>query len=338
MNYCIYCRGVLNENDPPDDMTKSKEHIVQLALGGSEEFTTCDTSKKYNNDFGRDIDAPFLNFLPLAIKRHQLRLKGHSGTFPPIKLRARSLDNGEALTVAIDVDGNISYDFPPTVMADRKLTHTEHLVAGSPERVREILAGMLAKARQRGNTIYSSTGERMSEIADFKRHFEVEETETVRASVLMDGDVWARGIFKILLGLGHVVLGPEWTFSAVGGDRMRSVLVLDREHWPHDSLQGFSSGRLPPDIARTLGITEAVRSAECHTIAVLPGFETVKGVVSLFGGKDVPEAMVTLGSERGRLAPVNETMNPSLRVGVRIDPRSRRCTWLTVSDLVANNS
>jgi hypothetical protein len=76
MSNCIYCRAPLNNNVPPDDMTRSKEHIIQWALGGSEEVVTWDASRKYNNDFGRDIDAPFSNFLPLALKRHQLENTG----------------------------------------------------------------------------------------------------------------------------------------------------------------------------------------------------------------------------------------------------------------------
>jgi hypothetical protein len=318
-------------------MTQSKEHIIPWALGGSNEFVTWDASRKYNNDFGSDIDAPFSNLLPLAIKRHELRIEGQSGAIPPIELKARSLDNGEPLTIVIDVDGNVRFDFAPTVIDDVKKRHTERLVAGPPDRVREILKGMLAKARQKGNTIYSLTGQPMKSIEDFEKLFEIEETELAHASVLMDGDVWVRGICKILLGLGHVVLGPEWSFSADGGDRIRSVLVLDRQHWPQHSLRGFSSGQLPADIARTLGITEAVREGGYHTIAVLPGVEQPRGVVSLFGGRNIPEAMVALGTERGRLASVNETMRPDLRVGVRINPQTRQTTWITIGDLVANS-
>jgi hypothetical protein len=35
MERCIYCRSNLNNNEPPDDMTRTKEHIVPLALGAA---------------------------------------------------------------------------------------------------------------------------------------------------------------------------------------------------------------------------------------------------------------------------------------------------------------
>lgn len=336
MTRCIYCRSELNENDPSDDLTKSKEHIVPWALGGSEQFITWDASRKYNNDLGSDIDAPFMNLLPLAIKRHEFKIKGQGGTIPPIELKARSLDNGEPLTVVIDIDGNVQFNFETTVVDDTKSKYTERLVAGPPDRVHQILTGMLAKAKKKGNTIYSLIGEPMRDIADFTSHFEVEETDLVHASVQIDGETWVRGIFKILLGLGHVVLGPEWTFSMDGGDRIRSVLFLDRKDWPENSLRGFSAGALPDGIAYALGITEAVRNGGHHTIAILPGFEHPTAVVSLFGGNGIPEVMVSLGRERGYLAPVNDILKAGTRIGVRIDPRTRQAKWLTVDELAAN--
>ena len=51
MSHCIYCRGLLNKNDPPDDMTQSKEHIIPWALGGSNEFVTWDTMSKVQQRF-----------------------------------------------------------------------------------------------------------------------------------------------------------------------------------------------------------------------------------------------------------------------------------------------
>jgi hypothetical protein len=196
---------------------------------------------------------------------------------------------------------------------------------------------MLTKANRKGQSIYSQTGERISRLADFKKHFEVEETELFRSHVeAFDFDIWVRGIFKIVLGLGHIILGPEWTFSTDGGDRIRSVLFSDREHWPAHSLTGFTVGELPPAVRQVLGITPAVQSANCHTLAMLPqGTETL-AAISLFGGDAVPEALVTLGTERENLAVVNDTMKPQARVGLRLDPKTRRVTWITVADLNRN--
>jgi signal transduction histidine kinase len=275
MERCIYCRSNLNENEPPDHMTRTKEHIVPWALGGSNEFVTCEVSKKYNNDLGRDIDAPFMNLLPLGIKRHQFRLEGYSGKVPPIVLKGCSTDNGEPVTVTIDVNGRVTYDFGITVITDEKKHYTERLVGGSPDRVRDVLKGMLEKAQKSGSTLYAKSRDPIASIEDFEKLFETEASDLFHIRLAINADTWIRGIFKMILGMGHVFLGPEWTFSSGGGDRIRSVLVTDRTHWPTDSLKGFVSGKLPSEISTLLGITQEVRDANCHTLAILPmGTET----------------------------------------------------------------
>jgi hypothetical protein len=81
-----------------------------------------------------------------------------------------------------------------------------------------------------------------------------------------------------------------------------------------------------------LGINDATRAQNQHTLAILP-FKTPRAVISLFGGDNIPEAVISLGSEEGLLASPNETMNPDTRVGVRINPITHELVWLTVRDL-----
>ena len=83
-----------------------------------------------------------------------------------------------------------------------------------------------------------------------------------------------------------------------------------------------------------LGITSEVREKNKHTLAILPHKNQTVAVVSLFGGKDIPEALIGLGGERGKLAVVNDRMNAKARVGVQIDPTTRKVKWITVEDFV----
>ena len=78
---------------------------MPLALGGSSSFATRDASRKYNNDFGSCIDAPFANLWPLAMKRHELLIVGNSGEIPPIVLNGVSLDTGRPLKAEISSSG-----------------------------------------------------------------------------------------------------------------------------------------------------------------------------------------------------------------------------------------
>src|SRR5262249_12954227 len=92
---CIYFpERELNDDRPPNDCTKSLEHIVPWALGGSNACATEDVSRKANSEFGTEIDAPFSNLLPIAFWRHTLKLAGQSGTIPPIVFDAIATKNG----------------------------------------------------------------------------------------------------------------------------------------------------------------------------------------------------------------------------------------------------
>ena len=335
MTRCIYCRSELNRNHPPDDMTVSKEHVVPYALGGSDAFSTLDVSKKYNNQFGHDIDAKFINLLPLSIKRHILHIAGQSGKIPPITWRAQSLDNGARSTITIDADGRIDCSFD--TMTERVETQKgEWLsVSGSPDKVTGILSGLLAKASKRGKEIYTTSGEKVRSTDDVFRQRDIEDSNHFRASIqAFDMDIWIRGIFKMVLGLGHILLGPEWTFSVDGGDRIRTVLVTERKEWPINCIRGFATGELPSEIGRVLGITAEVRKANRHTLAILPYEGSAVAIVSLFGGNDVPEALVSLGGNPGHLVVVNDTLKPDTRMGVQIDPTTRNTKWITMLDLL----
>lgn len=316
-------------------MTRTREHIVPFAIGGSNAFSTFDVSKKYNNDYGRDIDAKFINLLPISIKRQMLHLVGQSGKVPPIVWRGKSMDNGAPSTITIHDDWSVECEFDISTERIDKQTHEILSISGDADKVKSILSGMLQKYEKHGKRIYSASGEEIATMDDFAKHYEVEESDNFGCSIqVFDFDVWTRGIFKMILGLGHVLLGPDWTFSSDGGDRFRTVLAVDRQQWPVNSMRGFMTGELPSEIAHVLGIDQEVREKNKHTLAILPYESETVAVVSLFGGKDVPEALVGLGRETGKLAVVNETMNPKARVGVRIDPTTRSAEWITVEALV----
>lgn len=335
MARCIYCRSELNNNSPQDEMTRSREHIVPFAIGGSNEFSTFDVSKKYNNDYGRDIDAKFINLLPISIKRQMLHLVGQSGKVPPIVWHGKSIDNGAPATITIHDDWKVECEFDISTERFDKQTHEIFSVSGDADKVKRILSGVLEKCRKQGKRIYSSSGDEITRMDDFSKHYEIEESNNFGSSIVaFDLDVWTRGIFKMILGLGHVLLGPAWTFSSDGGDRFRTVLAMDRQHWPVSSMRGFTTGELPNEIALALGIDDEVREKNKHTLAILPTESQTVAVVSLFGGKCVPEALVGLGGESGKLAVVNEMMNRNATIGVRIDPSSRGTEWIRVEDVV----
>ncbi len=159
MARCIYSWLELNEDEPPNDATRSKEHIIPWAIGGSDGLATNDVSKKWNNDFGSKIDEPFADALPIAIKRHELRIKGQSGNIPPIEWQLRSDQTNDTATMAITVDGGVTFTFEPIVVTEHHPAYTRRLVEGSVEKVKRIFDGMLRSAKAKSQTIYNPNGD-----------------------------------------------------------------------------------------------------------------------------------------------------------------------------------
>jgi hypothetical protein len=324
---CIYSWMDLNQDIPQNDYTQSKEHIVPWAIGGSDGLVTHDASKKYNNDFGSSIDEPFANTLPIAIKRHELGLKSQSGVIPPIVWQLRSRDTNEIGKITIDIDGNVSVKFDPIVVTEDHSSYQRRLVAGSPESVKRIFDGMLKAAHSRNQNIYDPNGDVIESWEDALAGAEIESSHAFSGNVVaLDFNAWNRGMFKMALGLAHLVLGPDWTFSA-DADRLRAVLVNERKDWP--PFQGVNPP-LPPEIERCLGIDQNVRTAQQHTLIVLPGRQPL-AVISLFGGS-VPQFAISVGSVLGKFGKL-ENMAVDQLVGFRVDPTTRKTTQLLVADI-----
>ena len=88
MTHCIYVpERELNDDRPPNERTKSIEHVVPWAIGGSNGCTIDEVSTKANNDLGTEIDAPFSNLLPIASWRHNPEDRRAVGENTPYRVR-----------------------------------------------------------------------------------------------------------------------------------------------------------------------------------------------------------------------------------------------------------
>jgi len=335
-NRCIYSWMSLDDVRNPEDSRRSKEHIISWSIGGSDGLVTSDVSTKWNNDLGTSVDAPFADLLPLAIKRHQLGLAGKSGTIPPIRWRVESVPDSLPATMIITSEGDVTFDFKPDIKLEERIGYQQYFVAGSREKVREILDGILRKSRSRKQVTYSMAGDVITDADEYTKSAQADQVDLFHGKILcFDQEIWMRGLFKIILGLAHQVLGETWTFGTYG-DRVRAIVTQPRDKWPRFS---GGTGTLPKDISTILGIDESTRAANMHTLAILPrGKEGALGadaVISLFGG-DVPESLVSIGSELGKLVVVNDMLRPDAVVGFRVDPRTRKTTSISARTIVEN--
>ena len=230
--------------------------------------------------------------------------------------------------MVITADGDISFIVGPVVIDEEHSQYTKRLVTGSPDIVKGIFGGMLQAAKAKNRTIYSPSGDVIERWEDALATAEIEVFQEFagRQIVALDFVAWNRGMFKIALGLGHLVLGSDWTFSA-SADCLRAVLVNERKDWP--LFKGINPP-LPPEIVCLLGIDQTVRNRHQHTLIVLPGHEPT-AIMSLFGGS-VPQFAISLGNVLGNFGSL-ERMPPKQLVGFRVDPTSRTATRLLVEDL-----
>jgi len=348
MAHCIYVpERELNEDSPPNERTRSVEHIVPWALGGSNGCATNDVSTKANNDLGSEIDAPFSNLLPIAFHRHALKLEGQSGAIPPVVFDAVATKNGTPAEVTFHADGRV--EFVPKLRVDRNpiVAGAEKLsLGGGRVDVERVLKGMREKAERTGKKFHAITGEPLGSAADFEAQYEMVELDQFKLLDVLprfpefNQKVWARGIMKIALGVGHKVLGPEWTFGEWGG-LLRRCLSDDESQWPKRQLRGRLSCKLPGQISTILGMTPASTDNYEHVVAILPAdnLKPLMMVVSLFGARSVPQAVFGIGPPVAALrVPGNDTLPARLPLGWRIRPSIRTAEPITVEEMVARTS
>jgi hypothetical protein len=345
MARCIYVpERELNDDRPPNDRTKTIEHIFPWALGGSNGCTIEDVSRKANSDLGTEIDAPFSNLLPIASWRHRLKLEGQSGTIPPVVLDAVATKNGAPAEITFHADGRVEFIPKLSVQRNSIVAGAEKVaIRGQRLDVERVLSGMMQKAQRTGKKFHTLTGDLLASMADFEKQYEAVELDEFKVLDILpcfpefNQKVWARGIMKMVLALGHKVLGPEWTFGE-WGDLVRRCLADEESRWPKDRFRGRLTCGLPRTVCDVLGITPESMERYEHVIAILPADNDMQltAVVSLFGGKNVPQAVIGIGPPVGALrVSADDTLPRQLPVGWRIRPSTRAAEPITVEQMAA---
>jgi hypothetical protein len=276
---CIYSGNPLVPGD--ERLKPSHEHIVPLALGGSNQFTTDDVCAAANARAGNEIDDEVARLLPFVMLRRRFGLKGNRRTIPNIKLKGEFAEIPDAVvTLEVDPDANIS----ARVCNEQRVEGKVVSLGSTEERVRFLLNARLRQARQRGLNILTPFGQIADEedieiallLADRTpgREFKAPFTINLRAFHF----AVVRLMTKIALGLGHRVFGPRWTFGA-GGDLLRQGLWLAPKSGTLPRIQGCLTDRVEHVLAPVLGI-----APDKHVMAVLPVGTDTAAIIALFGG------------------------------------------------------
>ncbi len=285
---CVYTGKKLEAGHP--EFRPSNEHIIPLSLGGSNQFTTNDVALEANNRAGRDIDDAVASALPFLTLRHHYKLVGHRKTIPNIKLQGEFLDLQANASMDIDVDGTIKFEFE-----DEQQTTGQVITLGSTkERVRFFLTGRLAQAEKRGLNLLTPYGN-ITDAEDIEIALMLadrNEGNQFKGTITIDMSEYhfslVRLMIKIALGLGHRVLGPEWTFSP-GGHSLRKDLFRRPEDRTRPSTHGTLYARLPNKLHHLIGIHR-----DQHSMMVAPIGKKTVAIIALFGG-DTGVAIIDLG-------------------------------------------
>lgn len=330
MPRCLYTYAQLNSNTPPDDLSATLEHIVPYALGGSDGFSIPYCSKKANNDFGRDIDAPFIALPIVGFKRHMLGLKSYAGIVPEIRAKGDCVELGTPCDVVFPYQASPYADFGVSVAGG--IDAGQISFTGSPDRLRGAVQSLIKKVDRKGLQLLS---EKLQPIATFEDAIEAGRSatgETLHFRLNLGHDQffvpWTKGLLKMALGLGALALGEAWAFSP-DADRIRSCLLSQPEAFSTYGLMGTTTSRIPPEIAAMMGV-----SAGHHSLAVLPYEDRMVAYISLFGG-EMMDAMIDLGNGPSDIKLVNDTLPPQWECVFQIDPTTRKLTKLSLAEVNA---
>ncbi|NKC11718.1 MAG: hypothetical protein GKR94_05795 [Gammaproteobacteria bacterium] len=220
MSRCLYTYADLGQGK------STVEHIVPYALGGSDAFVIRYCSKQANNDFGRDIDAPFMALPLVGFSRYSLGLKGRSGQVPDIVFNGECVELETPCKVVFPFRGEPYANFG--VSPSGSLESGKICFSGSEERLRLAVKGLIKKATVKGFSLQSHTYSPILTIEDAFSEAKTESGETLHFRLHFGYEdffvPWAKGIVKIALGFGAFALGETWAFSPAA-DALRSALM-----------------------------------------------------------------------------------------------------------------
>lgn len=308
---CIYTGEELQ--DTSEEMKPSHEHIIPLSLGGSNKFTTDDVSVRANNRAGKEIDDAVASQLPFLIFRHKYKLRGNRRVIPDIKLRGEFQEIEAKACMYIQENGDVSFRFED----EQKREGNVIMLQSTEERVRTFLAGYLTKAKKHDRCLATPLGNINDEedidvaltLADRVDGKQFRGAITVK---LQDYHfAIGRLMVKIAIGLGHKVLGPEWTFSP-GGHRLRRDLFRTPRDRSAQTIRGRIVDDLPEEQKKIFRIVP-----HHHIMMVAPAGKKTVAIIALFGGES-GTAIVDLGYDSRRFFKYATTGNSKVKCAFAI--------------------
>lgn len=219
---------------------RSEEHIVPVALGGSDEFVTYDVAKTVNSTMGTSIDAALADDIRVQLMRARLGLAGRSGRVPDLlDAYGTVADTGERVRCILPVDGPSIIRTFPRIQRNVDGKHISFVCSAADEA--RVLSDLRAKQGQ--FTVETRTES-------------VTRNPTVSFETSFIFGSLQAAFVKMGIGTGHFALGDAWSASQhaarlrpqlsnptpLGKDPARRVAVPLAAIAPRDILRLFSIG------------------------------------------------------------------------------------------------
>lgn len=318
MDRCIYCmKGLIPREKVIGPLNPSFEHVIPYALGGSDELATKDCCVGCNGTLGRTVDSACINQPLILMTRHRFGIEGQSGTIPDLVLPAHSVDGNEPATMTMPHGQPATFKHKPIVLRQGEAYGEQILVVGSDGDVVEIVSGIAAKAKKRGNrAVDPATGLNL----DISASIAAAPSETFNEYKIgfgVDDEALHREIVKIAFGFAHLIFGWDWTASP----RARKLRALARGAGTRADVEATIVG-VDPEIRSILPMGNA--GPDDHFVAFMPAGPEARIVVSLFG-----QALLTAGVQIDIDSSTLETaIRKHNRMMAIVDHQSRGTTWI----------
>lgn len=276
---CIY--SGLHLDDQDEKLKTSLEHVIPLSLGGSNQFTTRDVSSDANSKAGNRIDDAVASLLPFLMLRQKYKLVGNRKTIPNVKIKGEFIDIGARANLDIKSNGELDFRFIDEQRTEGKI----FTISTTEERARFLLNGRLQSAKGRNLSLLTPYGQ-ITDEEDIEVALELADRNegkrfkgSIQINTLEYHFAVANLMVKIALGLGHKVLGPEWTFGP-GGHLLRQNLYRRPTDRGLSNVSGSIHAESPDTLINVFHIIP-----DHHVMAIIPMGKTTLAVISLFGGE-----------------------------------------------------
>ena len=301
---CIYTGNEIDSSDPM--LSESIEHIIPLSLGGSNKFVTCDVSRGANNRAGNEIDDAVTSLISVAMLRNKFKLAGHRGKIPNVRFDGflSDIDAHPEASMIVDSDASVKFEIKGSQTQSQQTVQ----ISGTEGWVEKMLTHKLRQAKHHGNYLSTPFGDIRSE-GDIRASVNLaprESSSEFKFDLVVDLRAHQRAlqhfVVKVALCIGHLILGPEWTFGP-DGIMLRDAL-FPRGGEFFSKVRGTLYAEVEGPIKGMLDL-----AANRHSIAMFRFGNTAVVYIAMFGG-DLGVAAVCLSGSAKRYRKGRDRVEP----------------------------